>query len=260
MHTSPEPTQAPEPVPPHTPLTDYYGSTDVRSRYVMDLFDRTAKHYNTVEALFLNGGIFYRRASMRIAGISRGMTVLDVATGTGAVARGAAKLVGPEGRVFGVDPSRGMLNEAKRVFHGPITRGVAQELPFANDTFDFVTMGIALRHVPDLVAAFSEYCRVLKPGGRLWILESHVATSRFGHWATRLVWARIIPGLTLLFTGSRDAKLLMDYYWDTVEQCVAPEAIVAALRTAGFEQARSRVTLPGAFCEYKASKPQRRDS
>lgn len=257
MSTSPEPIQVPEPVPPHTPLTDYYESTDVRSRYVMDLFDRTAKHYNTIEALFLNGGLFYRRASMRLAGISKGMKVLDVATGTGAVARGAAKLVGPEGRVFGVDPSRGMLGEARRIFHGPLTRGVAQELPFADDTFDFVTMGIALRHVSDLVAAFSEYCRVLKPGGRLWILESHVATSRFGHWATRLVWARVIPRLTLLFTRSHDAKLLMDYYWDTVEQCVSPEKIVEALQTAGFEQARSRVTLPGAFCEYKASKPQR---
>ena len=93
MNASPEAVPPPNPTPPHTPLTDYYENPDVRADYVMDLFDRTAKHYNTVEALFLNGGLFYRRASMRIAGISRGMTVLDVATGTGAVACGAAKLV-----------------------------------------------------------------------------------------------------------------------------------------------------------------------
>ncbi len=252
---APEPLRKPEAAPPHTPLTQYYETDQKRSRYVLDLFNRTAQHYNTIEALFFNAGLLYRRLSMRFAGIGKGMKVLDVATGTGAVVRGAAKLVGPEGRVFGVDPSKGMLREARKVFHGPLTRGVAQELPFADNSFDFVTMGIALRHVPDLVLAFSEYFRVLKPGGRIWILESHVATSRFGHWLTRLVWARIIPGLTLLFTRSHDAKLLMDYYWDTVEQCVAPEKIVAALKTAGFEQARARVTLPGAFCEYKGTKP-----
>jgi demethylmenaquinone methyltransferase/2-methoxy-6-polyprenyl-1,4-benzoquinol methylase len=241
-------------VPPHAPLTEYYQDDKKRHRYVIDLFDRTAKYYNTVEGIFLNGGLLYRRTSLRLAGLKRGMKVLDVAIGTAAVSRGASRIVGPEGRVFGVDPSRGMMKEARRNFKGPLTQGVAQELPFADDTFDFVTMGIALRHVPDLVVAFREYLRVLKPSGRLWILESHVAKSKFGHALTKLVWAKVIPGLTLAFTGSRDAKLLMDYYWDTVEQCVDPEAIVAALKEAGFENARSRVTMPGAFCEYKGQK------
>jgi demethylmenaquinone methyltransferase/2-methoxy-6-polyprenyl-1,4-benzoquinol methylase len=66
----------------------------------------------------------------------------------------------------------------------------------------------------------------------------------------------VIPGLTLLSTGSRDAKLLMDYYWDTVDQSAKPDAIVGAMRAAGFERARSRVVVPGAFCEYTAKRPQ----
>lgn len=242
-------------MPPHEPLTDYYAETEERHDYVMDLFDRSAEHYDTVEAMFLNCGVLYRRLSMRFAGMKKGMKVLDVATGTGAVARGAKRNVGDEGRVFGVDPNRGMLTEAKKTHTLPLTRGVAQRLPFASNSFDFVTMGIALRHVPDLVAAFSEYQRVLKPGGRLWILESHVAKSKFGHWMTKQVWGRIVPGMTLLFTRSKDAKLLMDYYWDTVEQCVEPPVIVDALKKAGFAQARSQVMLPGGFCEYKGSKP-----
>ena len=147
------------------------------------------------------------------------------------------------------------LNEARKRFHGPVTRGVAQALPIASGRFDFVTMGIALRHVPDLVVAFREYRRVLKPGGRVWILEAHVPESPIGHKLTRFAWASLVPNLTLLFTGSRDAKLLMDYYWDTVDQCVPPEQIVQAMTDAGFENARTRVTLPGAFCEYKGSKP-----
>jgi demethylmenaquinone methyltransferase/2-methoxy-6-polyprenyl-1,4-benzoquinol methylase len=182
------------------------------------------------------------------------MHVLDVAIGTAAVARGAARIVGPEGRVFGVDPSIGMLGQARRVFHGPLTRGVAESLPFASNHFDFVTMGIALRHVSDLVATFREYLRVLRPGGKLWILEGHVPRSALGHKLTRFVWARVIPGMTLLSTRSREAKELMDYYWDTVEQCVPPETILQAMREAGFEAPRFQVVVPGAFCEYTGSR------
>lgn len=240
--------------PPHKPLPTYYDDDAERHRYVNQLFDRTAKHYNTIEALFLNGGLLYRRLSLKFAGLSPGMKVLDVAIGTGAVSRGAVKLVGPSGRVFGVDPSRGMMNQARKHFRGPLTQGVAERLPFADEAFDFVTMGIALRHVADLKTAFSEYCRVLKPGGNLWILESHVPKSGLGHRLTKLVWAKLIPGLTYVSTGSRDAKLLMDFYWDTVEQCVPPPAIVAAMKDGGFAEARYKVVVPGAFCEYIAKK------
>jgi demethylmenaquinone methyltransferase/2-methoxy-6-polyprenyl-1,4-benzoquinol methylase len=255
MGASPEPKQERERVPAHAPLTEYYGSDEKRSGYVDDLFDRTARYYNTIERLFLNGGLWYRRFSLGRAGLGRGMKVLDVAIGTAAVAQGAARLVGPEGKVFGVDPNRAMLGEARKVFKGPLTRGVAQRLPFADDSFDFVTMGLALRHVPDLVATFGEYLRVLRPGGTIWILEGHVPKSRVGHALTRLVWAKLIPGLTLVSTGSRDAKLLMDYYWDTVEKSAPPETILEALRKAGLEQIRYQVIVPGAVCEYGGKKP-----
>jgi demethylmenaquinone methyltransferase/2-methoxy-6-polyprenyl-1,4-benzoquinol methylase len=249
-----EPERRGERVPPHAPLRGYYGA-DPKRRYVVDLFDRSAKHYDTIEALFLNGGLWYRRFSLRRAGLGPGMKVLDVAIGTAAVARGAARLVGPAGAVFGVDPSAGMLARARTHFRGPLTRGVAEELPFAGGTFDFVTMGIALRHVSDLVATFREYRRVLRPGGTLWILEAHVPRSGLAHRLTRLVWARLVPALTLLFTRSRDAKLLMDYYWDTIDQAVPPRAIVDAMREAGFDAPRYRLVVPGAFCEYTATRP-----
>ena len=254
MNPSPQTPHASETVPPHAPLNRYYDDDAKRSRYVVDLFNQTAQHYNTIEALFLNGGLLYRRLSLQRAGLKPGMQVLDVAIGTAAVARGAARIVGPEGKVFGVDPSIGMLGQARRHFHGPLTRGVAESLPFASNRFDFVTMGIALRHVSDLVATFREYLRVLRPGGKLWILEGHVPRSALGHKLTRFVWARLIPGMTLLSTRSREAKLLMDYYWDTVEQCVPPEAILAAMNEAGFEQTRFQVAVPGAFCEYTGVK------
>lgn len=260
METSPESSKTSATVPPHTPLREYYGSDEDRSRYVVELFNRTARHYNTIEGIFLNGGLLYRRLSLRFNGLRKGMKVLDVAIGTAAVARGAVRIVGDEGLVIGVDPSPGMIAEARRNFQGPISRGIAEQLPFRDDTFDFVTMGIALRHVSDLRGVFREYLRVLKPGGTVWILESHVPRSRLGHSLTRFVWARLIPGLTLLTTRDPEAKLLMDFYWDTVEKCVPPETIVRTMREAGFEQARSKVVVPGAFCEYVGRKPVSRAS
>jgi demethylmenaquinone methyltransferase/2-methoxy-6-polyprenyl-1,4-benzoquinol methylase len=251
-----EPARKHDPVPPHTPLTHWYASDAERSRYVEDLFNRSARYYNTVEGIFLNVGLLYRRISLRLAGVKPGMRVLDVAVGTGAVSRGAVRLVGPEGRVVGVDPNAHMLAEARKILPIPLVRGVAQELPIASRQFDFVTMGIALRHVPDLVGAFREYLRVLKPGGRVWILEAHVARSKLGHWLTKLLWKHVVPGLTWLFTRSADAKELMDYYWDTIDQCVPPEQIVAAMREAGFADVRYRLVVPGSFCEYTARRPE----
>jgi demethylmenaquinone methyltransferase/2-methoxy-6-polyprenyl-1,4-benzoquinol methylase len=253
--TAPTAAPAPERVAPHAPLPDYYGPDDAkRSRYVVDLFDRTARHYDTIERLLLNGGLWYRYWCLRRAGLARGMQVLDVAIGTAAVARGAARLVGPEGRVLGVDPSRGMLAEARKNFSGPLTRGVAEQLPFASDRFDFVTMGIALRHVADLRATFREYLRVLAPGGTLWILEGHSPASPTGRRATRFLMGTLVPGMTWLATRSREAKLLMDFYWDTVEQSVRPETILATMAEVGFERIQHNVVSP--VCEYIGKKPR----
>jgi len=242
--------------PPHLPLTDYYQKPIDRQDYVQDLFTKSAHHYDTIEKLFLNGGVYYRRMSLKFNGLKPGMKVLDVAVGTAAVSMGAVKIVGAQGCVFGVDPNASMLREARKKVDIPLSRGVAQALPFMSEYFDFVTMGIALRHVSDLKAAFSEYCRVLKPGGTLWILESHVPRSGIGHELTKFVWAKVIPVLTYLTTRSRDAKELMDYYWDTIDQCVEPKQVVEAMRAGGFDSARSKVVVPGAFCEYIGMKAE----
>ena len=66
--------------------------------------------------------------------------------------------------------------------------------------------------------------------------------------------------MTLISTGSRDAKRLMDYYWDTVDQCVPPEGILAAMRAAGFESPKYELVVPGAFCEYTGTKALRAQS
>ena len=118
-------------------------------------------------------------------------------------------------------------------------------------------MGIALRHVADLVGAFREYRRMLKPGGKLWLLEGTCRSRSSANRLTRFVWKQVIPGMTLLATRSRDAKVLMDYYWDTVEKCVPPETIVDGTAQGGLRRTRSSKSSSPA---RSASTPQRADA
>jgi len=102
------------------------------------------------------------------AGITRGMTVLDIACGTGIVARNAREQVGPSGKVTGLDRNEGMLAVAQR--HGPDIvwrQGLAESLPFADNTFDAVTCQFALMFFEDRVKALQEMYRVLRPQARM---------------------------------------------------------------------------------------------
>lgn len=112
--------------------------------------------------------IFQRWAEelVRFAGLQPGQHVLDVACGTGAVARAAASEVGPDGQVVGTDLNAGMLEVARRTAPGiEWVQSDAASLDFEDDTFDVVMCQSALMFFPDPVAAVREMARVAKPGG-----------------------------------------------------------------------------------------------
>ena len=119
----------------------------------------------------MGSGQFYRRWILMKYGLRAGMKLLDVATGTGLVARAATSILREPGAVVGLDPSIGMLRQAQRTLAMPLVQGTVEDLPFATDHFDFLSMGYALRHMADLGVAFRQCLRVLKPGGRIMILE-----------------------------------------------------------------------------------------
>ena len=93
--------------------------------------------------------------------------------------------------------------------------------------------------------------RVLRPSGRLLILELTPPRSGFGRAALRLHMDRVVPLLARLRSRSRDAERLMHYYWDTIAACVPPESILAALRQSGFADVQRHVEL-AIFSEYSA--------
>jgi demethylmenaquinone methyltransferase / 2-methoxy-6-polyprenyl-1,4-benzoquinol methylase len=246
-----------ESTPPHPVLEEYYRVAAERHSFVGELFDGAARYYNHIgRMLDLGSGPMYRRQALQRAGLKRGMRLLDVATGTGLVARGGVEILGDPRHVIGVDPSSGMLREARIAVSSPLTRGRAESLPFRADSFDMLSMGFALRHVDDLEIAFDEYRRVLRPGGRILLLEVSRPNSRIMRWMIRTHFQRVLPWLTRLSTRSQPAQLLMKYYWDTIDRCVPPATILNVLRRHGFVDVKRRVYC-GFLSEYVAVKDGR---
>lgn len=248
-------TPTPSPVhAPHTPLTDYYQTEQDRQAYLRQIFDNTAPDYDRIEAMLAWGtGSRYRRQALMRGGLKTGMKVLDVGVGTGLVAAQACILAGSPALVTGVDPSPGMMAASKLPATMVLMEGRAESLPFPDNHFDFLSMGYALRHISDLGIAFAEFERVLKPGGRLCILEITQAQSRFGQWLLKSYMRGVIPLLTRFISKQKDTATIWRYYWDSIEACVPPEQVLATLNAAGLTEVKRHLEI-GIFSEYQAVK------
>jgi demethylmenaquinone methyltransferase/2-methoxy-6-polyprenyl-1,4-benzoquinol methylase len=239
---------------PHPPITARYATSADKPDFVRKLFNDGAQHYDRiVDWGFLHSGARYRRWTQQRNGLRPGMHVLDVACGTGLVAVEAATILGSAEAITCLDPSESMLAIARTRLAARFVPGRAEALPFPENSFDFLTMGYALRHVASLEEAFGEFYRVLRPGGKVLILEVTKPPHRFGAFCFRLYFGRIYPFLTRMFTRSRDAEKMMAYFWETMDVCVPPDVVIAALKTAGFVNVDRRRQL-GLFSEYTGIK------
>lgn len=240
---------------PHPTLTQHYQRPEEKPVFVQQLFDAGAEHYDPVVGWgFFGQGNSYRKWALERHGLKPGMQLLDVACGTGLVATAAAEILGGAAAITCLDPSAGMLEVARRKLDATFIQAGAEQIPLPDDSFDFLTVGYALRHFGDLEATFAEFRRVLRPGGRVLLLEATKPASRAGACLFRLYFGRVYPFLTRLFTRSRDAERMMRYFWETMDGCVRPEAILGALAAAGFAEPR-RTCLLRLFSEFTAGKP-----
>lgn len=246
---------SPQALAPHTPLADYYKDEVEHRAYLQKIFDDTAPDYERIEnVLALGSGRWYRRQALMRAGLGQGAEVLDVGIGTGMVATEALGIIGPEGRLVGVDPSPGMMGQV----HLPgveLVQGMAEALPREDASCDFLSMGYALRHIGDVTAAFAEFHRVLRPGGRVVVLEITKPRGPVGTALLKTYMRSVVPIIARVAARGRATPELWRYYWDTIESCIAPETVLQALRDAGFVDVQQRLEL-GMFSEYTASKPQ----
>jgi demethylmenaquinone methyltransferase/2-methoxy-6-polyprenyl-1,4-benzoquinol methylase len=238
------------PLAPHPTLPEYYGDDSRREKFVREIFDDTAPWYDWIISFSSFGsGDWYRREALKKAGLKPGMKMLDVATGTGVVARAAREVTGSTKDVVGVDVSIGMLLSARKRIGVEMAQGMTEQLPVRSGLFDLVTVGFAMRHFADLRAAFSEYHRVLKPGGKALILEITAPESRLARGFLGFYMGGVVPLAARIYSRNPDTQKLFKYYWDTTEHCVRPKTILDTLTEAGFSDVKREVEL-GIFSAY----------
>ena len=240
---------------PHPPLKQFYENETQREEFVNRIFNDTAPKYDPINnILSLGSGNWYRKQALLRSGLSSEMDVLDVATGTGLVAESELSITGPKGSVIGLDRSYNMLTEVGNKLDISLVQGDANVLPFSDNSFHFLTMGYALRHVDDLKETFKEYFRVLKPGGILLILELMKPTNKIIYRMIRLYFRLMVAVISMPGIGGKNEGKLIQYYWETINQFVGSSTIINTLSETGFDKVKSH-QLFNFFTEFTAVKP-----
>ena len=210
---------------------------------VRAMFDRISKVYDRMNSV-MTAGLHHRwrERAADLANAGPGARVLDVATGTGDLAIELARRVGPDGEVVGSDFSEGMLALAREKAPAiAFEWGNALELPYPDDAFDAATVGFGARNFSDLARGLGEMARVVRPGGRVVVLE--ITTPQRPPLSTffRLWFDRIVPSLGRL-AGDSDAYT---YLPSSVKRFPGPQELGGILAAAGLADVRWILTAGG---------------
>ena len=210
---------------------------------VRAMFDRIARVYDPINSV-MTAGLHqrWRERAADMAELRPGGRALDVATGTGDLAVALAERVGPSGEVVGSDFSERMLELARQ--KAPSLRfetANALDLPYEDDSFDAATVGFGARNFADLPRGLTEMARVVRPGGRVVVLEITTPTRPPLSWFFRLWFDRLVP-LIGRVAGDPDAY---SYLPNSVRRFPDARGLAAAMTAVGLVEVRWLLTAGG---------------
>ncbi|NNC23958.1 bifunctional demethylmenaquinone methyltransferase/2-methoxy-6-polyprenyl-1,4-benzoquinol methylase UbiE [Salinisphaera sp. USBA-960] len=212
-----------------------------KKKRVGAVFDSVAGRYDLMNDL-MSGGIhrLWKRFTVELAAVQAGDQVLDVAGGTGDLAAAFARRAGRSGRVTLSDVNESMLGAGRDqladrgvVGNVDFTIADAEALPFEDASFDCVTIGFGLRNVTDKQQALNEMTRVVKPGGRVLVLEfSQPQFEALDKLYERYSFS-VLPRLGRFVTGDEDAYR---YLVESIRMHPDQETLAGMMRAAGLER------------------------
>lgn len=248
---------------------------------VRAMFDRIAGVYDLMNTA-MTAGLHHswRARAVELAHVGPGSRVLDVATGTGDMAIELARRVGPDGEVVGSDFSEGMLDRARIKAQGGHGAGVrprfewadAMRLPYDEASFDAATVGFGARNFDDLGRGLAEMARVVRPGGRVVVLEITNPTRPPLSLFYRLWFDRIVPqlgrvagalgALMARLRGSEMDSRIADAYTylpNSVKRFPGPAALAAEMERAGLQEIHYLLIAGGIVAIHAGTVGRRED-
>jgi demethylmenaquinone methyltransferase/2-methoxy-6-polyprenyl-1,4-benzoquinol methylase len=233
--------------------------TDAKAGMVADVFHSVAARYDLMNDL-MSAGIHrvWKRFTIELSGVRKGHSVLDIAGGTGDLAARFADIVGPAGRVVLADINDSMLKVGrdKLLDHGrsdnlEFVQADAQSLPFPDASFDCVTIAFGLRNVTDKDAALRSMLRVLKPGGRLLVLEFSKPANPLLSKAYDAYSFRVLPLMGQLVANDADSY---QYLAESIRMHPDQETLKDMMEDAGFTRCEYHNMTGGVVALHKGVK------
>jgi demethylmenaquinone methyltransferase / 2-methoxy-6-polyprenyl-1,4-benzoquinol methylase len=218
-------------------MPDQLPEGDEKVRAVRSMFDAIAPRYDLVNRVMtFRMDVRWRRRTVRSLALAPGSRVLDLACGTGDLCR---ELTAAGLSPIGADLSFGMLGAARTA--APLVQGDALRLPVPDASADGATCGFALRNFAALPPFFAELARVVRPGGRIALLEVAEPVNPVLRWGHRLYFGRVVP----LIGGLLSDPAAYRYLPRSVAYLPETAQMLGALRAAGFDDAERRLLSAG---------------